>query len=56
MSNGAVDCFKKIYQKEGIESFYKRACSRLVARKANPAFVLVLYDELQKVFAASENR
>jgi len=46
--NGTIDCWKKIAQREGGRAFFKGAWSNVI-RGAGGAFVLVLYDELQKL-------
>lgn len=49
MYTGTLDCFAKIYSKEGPKAFFKGALSNII-RGAGGSLVLVLYDELQKVF------
>merc|ERR1712183_843639 len=49
MYKGTADCWKKIYQNEGGKAFFKGAFSN-VLRGTGGALVLVLYDELKKVF------
>lgn len=46
---GTVDCFGKIYAKEGFGGFFKGAASN-VFRGVGASLVLVLYDELRKIF------
>jgi len=48
--NGTLDCWTKVYQQEGVKGFFKGAWSNVI-RGAGGAMVLVLYDELQKIFA-----
>jgi len=45
---GTIDCFNKVYQKEGTNGFFKGAWSNVI-RGAGGALVLVFYDELQKL-------
>lgn len=47
---GTVDCGKKILGKEGFTGFFKGNLSNFW-RSIGSSLVLVLYDELQKVFA-----
>ena len=47
---GTIDCFRKIYQKEGGRGFFKGALSN-VLRGMGASLVLVLYDEFQVMFA-----
>jgi len=47
---GTLDCFRKIYSKEGGNAFFKGALSN-VFRGAGASLVLVLYDEMQTYFA-----
>jgi len=49
--NGTMDCFRKIYQKEGGRAFFKGALSNIF-RGMGASLVLVLYDEFQVMFAA----
>ena len=49
MYKGTVDCWRKIYQNEGGNAFFKGAFSN-VLRGTGGALVLVLYDELKKAF------
>ena len=46
--NGTADAWVKIARNEGMSAFFKGAWSNVI-RGAGGAFVLVLYDELQKV-------
>jgi len=46
--SGTIDCFRKVYQKEGTNGFFKGAWSNVI-RGAGGALVLVFYDELQKL-------
>jgi len=48
--NGTLDCFAKIYQKEGGRAFFKGALSNIL-RGMGASLVLVLYDEFQIYFA-----
>jgi len=48
MYHGTIDCWRKIAANEGRNGFFKGAWSN-VLRGAGGAFVLVLYDEIQKV-------
>jgi solute carrier family 25 (adenine nucleotide translocator) protein 4/5/6/31 len=48
--NGTMDCFRKIYQKEGGSAFFKGAFSNIL-RGMGASLVLVLYDEFQIMFA-----
>jgi len=43
---GTIDCWRKVYSKEGYYGFFKGAWSN-VLRGAGGALVLVGYDELQ---------
>lgn len=45
--SGTIDCWRKIAAKEGSKGFFKGAWSNVI-RGAGGAFVLVLYDEIQK--------
>jgi len=45
---GTIDCFNKILTAEGPKGFFKGAWANIV-RGGGGAFVLVLYDEIQKV-------
>lgn len=47
-----VDCWSKVYQKEGTKGFFKGAWSNVV-RGAGGAFVLVIYDEIKKVLGTA---
>jgi len=47
---GTIDCFRKIYQKEGGKAFFKGALSNIL-RGMGASLVLVLYDEMQIMFA-----
>ncbi|XP_026225836.1 ADP/ATP translocase 3-like [Anabas testudineus] len=49
MYSGAIDCWRKIARDEGGKAFFKGAWSNML-RGIGGAFVLVLYDELKKVF------
>jgi len=49
MYTGTLDCFAKIAKNEGPKAFFKGALSNII-RGAGGSLVLVLYDELQKVF------
>jgi solute carrier family 25 (adenine nucleotide translocator) protein 4/5/6/31 len=51
MYTGTMDCFRKIYQKEGGRAFFKGALSNIL-RGMGASLVLVLYDEFQVMFAA----
>lgn len=42
-----LDCWRKIYRKEGIKSFYRGAVSNMF-RSTGAAAILVLYDEVKK--------
>jgi solute carrier family 25 (adenine nucleotide translocator) protein 4/5/6/31 len=46
--NGTIDCWRKIFAKEGSKGFFKGAWSNVI-RGAGGAFVLVLYDEVKKL-------
>jgi len=46
--NGTIDCFRVIVRDEGMNAFFKGAWSNVI-RGAGGAFVLVLYDEIQKL-------
>jgi len=50
MYTGTMDCFRKIYQKEGGRAFFKGALSNIF-RGMGASLVLVLYDEMQIYFA-----
>jgi len=45
---GTIDCFRVIARDEGSKAFFKGAWSNVI-RGAGGAFVLVLYDEIQKI-------
>lgn len=45
---GTLDCWRKIYEAEGILSFYRGAVSN-VFRSTGAAAILVLYDEVRKI-------
>jgi solute carrier family 25 (adenine nucleotide translocator) protein 4/5/6/31 len=47
---GTVDCGKKILSKEGVTGFFKGNLSNFW-RSIGSSLVLVLYDELQNMFA-----
>jgi solute carrier family 25 (adenine nucleotide translocator) protein 4/5/6/31 len=49
MYTGTMDCFQKIYSKEGPKAFFKGALSNII-RGAGGSLVLVLYDEFQRMF------
>jgi solute carrier family 25 (adenine nucleotide translocator) protein 4/5/6/31 len=49
MYTGTVDCFNKILKNEGAKAFFKGALSNII-RGAGGSLVLVLYDELQRIF------
>jgi len=50
MYTGTLDCFRKISQNEGGKAFFKGALSNIF-RGMGASIVLVLYDELQVMFA-----
>lgn len=50
MYTGTVDCFVKIAKNEGTKAFFKGALSNII-RGAGGSLVLVMYDELQAIFA-----
>jgi len=50
MYTGTLDCFRKIYQKEGGRAFFKGALSNIL-RGMGASLVLVMYDEMQIMFA-----
>lgn len=52
MYNGTIDCWVKIYKKEGRGAFFKGALSNVI-RGTGGAFVLVLYDELKKLVSGT---
>ncbi|OXB71580.1 UNVERIFIED_CONTAM: hypothetical protein H355_004175 [Colinus virginianus] len=45
---GTLDCWKKVYQHEGVKGFFKGAWANIL-RGAGGALVLVFYDELKKM-------
>jgi solute carrier family 25 (adenine nucleotide translocator) protein 4/5/6/31 len=45
---GTIDCWRKVAATEGMKGFFKGAWSNVI-RGAGGAFVLVLYDEVQKL-------
>jgi solute carrier family 25 (adenine nucleotide translocator) protein 4/5/6/31 len=47
-----VDCWKKVYQQEGLKGFFKGAWSNVI-RGAGGALVLVLYDEVKKALGST---
>jgi len=49
MYTGTLDCFRKIAANEGPKAFFKGALSNVI-RGAGGSLVLVLYDELQRIF------
>lgn len=49
MYKGTIDCWRKIYRQEGGNAFFKGAFSNIL-RGTGGALVLVLYDELKKLF------
>lgn len=49
MYKGTLDCWRKIRQQEGGKAFFKGAFSNIL-RGTGGALVLVLYDELKKLF------
>ena len=49
MYKGTIDCWRKIYKQEGGNAFFKGAFSNIL-RGTGGALVLVLYDELKKLF------
>ena len=49
MYKSTIDCWKKIYNQEGGKAFFKGAFSNIL-RGTGGALVLVLYDELKKLF------
>jgi solute carrier family 25 (adenine nucleotide translocator) protein 4/5/6/31 len=49
MYTGTFDCFNKILANEGPKAFFKGALSNII-RGAGGSLVLVLYDELQRIF------
>ena len=49
MYKGTLDCWRKIYANEGGNAFFKGAFSNIL-RGTGGALVLVLYDELKKLF------
>jgi solute carrier family 25 (adenine nucleotide translocator) protein 4/5/6/31 len=50
MYTGTFDCFRKVYHKEGGRAFFKGAFSNIL-RGMGASLVLVLYDEMQVMFA-----
>jgi len=46
MYTGTMDCFAKIYAKEGVHGFFK-GCLSNVIRGTGGALVLVFYDKIQ---------
>jgi len=52
---GTLDCFAKIYSKEGKNAFFKGALSNIF-RGAGASLVLVLYDEMQIYFAPPQTK
>jgi solute carrier family 25 (adenine nucleotide translocator) protein 4/5/6/31 len=49
MYTGTLDCFAKIAKNEGSKAFFKGALSNII-RGAGGSLVLVMYDELQRMF------
>ncbi|KAF8388803.1 hypothetical protein HHK36_025483 [Tetracentron sinense] len=47
MYRSTLDCWRKIYKKEGVTSFYRGAVSNMF-RSTGSAAILVLYDEIKK--------
>jgi len=54
MYTGTLDCFAKIAKNEGSKAFFKGAGSN-VLRGMGASIVLVMYDEMQKIFGAGVN-
>lgn len=52
MYDGTMDCWRKIYQQEGLKAFFKGSLSN-VLRGTGGALVLVLYDEIKKYLGVS---
>jgi len=52
---GTLDCFAKIYSKEGGKAFFKGALSNIF-RGAGASLVLVMYDEMQMYFAPPQKK
>lgn len=48
MYRSTLDCWRKIYNTEGLSSFYRGALSNIF-RSTGAAAVLVLYDEVKKI-------
>ncbi|KAF8822222.1 putative adenine nucleotide translocator [Cardiosporidium cionae] len=48
--NGTMDCWKKIYQQEGMNGFFKGAWANVI-RGVGASLVLVFYDEFKKLVA-----
>lgn len=46
--NGQIDCYRKVYQRDGIQGFWKGNVSNIY-RGLGSALVLVIYDEVQKI-------
>jgi len=46
---GTVDCFKKIYQQEGLNAFFRGAFSNIL-HGTGGALVLVLYEKIKEIF------
>jgi solute carrier family 25 (adenine nucleotide translocator) protein 4/5/6/31 len=54
--NGTMDCFSKIYKGEGgVKPFFKGAMSN-VFRGIGASLVLVLYDEIQRLFEVADEK
>lgn len=53
MYSSTPDCFKKIYEKEGPNAFYKGAASNII-RGTGAALVLVLYSKIQEYLGMEE--
>jgi len=48
--NGVIDCFRKIYQLEGLPGFWRGAYTNAL-RSIGSSLCLVLYDEFTKISA-----
>lgn len=53
MYSGTNDCFSKIYEKEGINGFFKGNVSN-IWRSVGSSLVLVFYDDLQKIVSVKK--
>jgi solute carrier family 25 (adenine nucleotide translocator) protein 4/5/6/31 len=51
---GPVDCFKKLYQKNGLRGFYK-GCMTDCLTGLGTSLILVLYEDAKKVLSSTQH-